>query len=201
MGAGDTFRRVQIDDRRPQLVVTIPRRKSRGTVRGHAFELAVFLCVLAWSIAAAPGVYEIDLPAAPFLIFWGVSAGLFGSLCMALLLWWHVRGKEIVIVDATRLTIRKSLSFLSLGKDYDARHISHVRTMGPGRGYLIPNITSFTDSEGTGRLKHRQVGSRYKGQLVRFGVGLDEAKAQAILAAITKQYPELLGETQRREVN
>lgn len=116
-----------------------------------------------------------------FALFLVLFAGTFWSSSVYAWLW-HVRGKEIVQVDATAITLTRRVLGLERPRRYLASHVRDLRAVPRGGMAGDPSMwQAFGIDPCT-------LAFDYGARTVRFGVGLDEAEARQIVAAVGARF-------------
>jgi hypothetical protein len=173
-------------------LISIPSRKQWAWV----FLLVVWLSV--WALiesllvlpairTAATGIGPPNSLDWPFWVGWTA----FGIFSIYVLLW-TVAGREVVEINGQAIGIRLAILGLGIAKEYDALKIKWLPIFPTAEsgGFHMPRgysaHSSFWWSRGEGRLGFDYDSKKH----VRFGIDIDEAEANQILAEIQQRYPQ-----------
>lgn len=119
-----------------------------------------------------------------FLIVWLTMWTLGGGAALVTFLW-MLGGKQIIRVERNQLSIRWDLFGLGFSREYDAAHIARLR-IGEARGFNAFDMARAGDFWGiSGGLLVFDYGAR----TIRFGLGMHEAEASALLPRIVRALP------------
>jgi hypothetical protein len=109
-----------------------------------------------------------------WLTFWTVG-GLFGRI-----VWWQLRGYELITVGNGLLTLAKRGLLLHRTKTYDLTELRHLRAATFGSFAAYRNFGAFGDA--------RSLRFDYGLKTVKFGAGLDEAEAHHLIRRLREQH-------------
>jgi hypothetical protein len=177
--------RHQIVDQRDGIAIIIPARRN---IFLFAF-LTLWLCGWAVGEIMAPVSFfasaEKDPGAAVFMLVWFCAWTLGGGF--AIYVWlWQLRGREIVSVTCTSVSIKRDVFGYDRTKHYDPAEIRALRVSPP-----TFNPFDFASGMAFWGIGGGAIAFDYGLQTFRFGAGLDEAEAKAVVQQIRDGQPRL----------
>ena len=178
--------RATIADEPEGLRITIPARRYWYAI--------VFLALwsVGWFFAEKATLFQVfDPETAPpgkaFLTLWLLLWTAAGAFVIYTWLW-IVSGREVLLFDATSLTISRETALFARARNFDADNVRDLRTaptMGP---------CSLMDARSTfvlWGLTGGHIAFDYGAKTYSFGAGVDEAEAKQIVKQIVDRYPSL----------
>ncbi|HEY3898815.1 MAG TPA: hypothetical protein VGM54_09395 [Chthoniobacter sp.] len=172
------------------VAICIPARRNIFIL---AF-LTLWLCGWLMGEITAPIAFvksaEKNPAAAGFLLIW-ISAWTLGG-GFALLIWlWQVKGREIVTISPSALSIGRQIFGYGPVKHYDLSEIRDLR-LAP----FVYNPFDFRAGMAFWGFGGGLIAFDYGYKTFRFGAGIDEAEARIILQTITARNPRLVKASQ-----
>lgn len=168
-----------------KVTISIPARRNWLILIFLSFWLCGWLMgelmVLGFATGAAFGMTDMGGekgPPAAFLLVW-VLFWTAGGLFILRIVWWQLRGHELITVGNGLLTLAKRGLLFHRPKTYDLSEVRHLRAQedplaGVFGGFApFRNFGAFGDA---GSLRFD-----YGLKTVKFGAGLDEAEARYLL--------------------
>ena len=167
-----------------QVVIGIPPKRNLFIV---GF-LTLWLCGWAFGeVTASTGLFTTlwkgPGPGTAFLLVWLCAWTVGGAF--AIYTWlWQVKGREVVTASPTALSIKREVFGLGPTRHYDASQVHRLR--------LAP--ISFNSADFRSGMAFWGIGGGvlafdYGFKTYRFGAGVDEAEAAAILQTIAARLP------------
>jgi len=163
------------------------RSTARGTTTGleisvpAKLHLSVFVFLLVWLVLWAVTEFfqlrtVLTRPAvspAFFLIVWtlGGALGLYIQL-------WMIAGREIVTLKSGSLTIKYALFGWVRVREYDLRHVTHLRVDPEPYDSEGPRLAALY------AFRTGPIAFEYEGRTIRFSDGVSEAEAHEIVAEL-----------------
>jgi len=121
-------------------------------------------------------------------------------LTMWLLLWtaagafviytwlWLVSGREVLLFDATSLTVSRETALFARARNFDAHNVRDLRASPTTAPWSLMDARSSFVIWG---LTGGHIAFDYGAKTYRFGAGIDEAEAKQIVKQILERYPAL----------
>ena len=176
--------RAILQDNITDLQIIIPTRKNWFIILFTGAWLGGWVFGEVFAISAVTGLLSGN-PAGFFILFWLIGWTVGGFFVMRVFLW-MLKGKEIITVGQSRLSIDKKGLLLFRPKIYDLNEVKNMRVHDDSLGYSgffgghRSNFGAFS-SIGTIRFD-------YGLQTVKFGGGLDEAEAKFIIQKLNDRH-------------
>jgi hypothetical protein len=151
--------------------------------------LTFWLCGWAFGeVAAATALFptaQKEPAGAAFLLFWLGGWTLGGAFCIYIWLW-QIKGREVVTISPTALTIRNEVLGCGRSRHYDVCEIRNLRVAS-----LTYNPFDFRSGLAFWGIGGGLIAFDYGFKTYRFGGGIDEAEARIILQSIVSRVPSL----------
>jgi hypothetical protein len=166
------------------LTLTIPAKRNVFLI---AF-LGFWLCGWAFGEIAAPiAIFTAkkNAGASLFILFWlciwtvGGFFAIYAWLSM-------IRGREIILISPTTLSIKRDVLGAGRTKNYDMTKVTRLRFAPP-----TYNPFDFQRSIAFWGLGGGVIAFDYGYSTIRFGTGLDEAEAEHILQRVCGRFPQI----------
>ena len=173
----------------------LPRWKRDGTqfiipsYRGLSVILFLALFVFTWGAGLAKSIRTLIHRGLSEEFAWAQVLGLLGVLFLtalvAVVLAWHVVGREVVEVVAGELVLAFEVLGLRHSKKYSVSNISALRSVAvPPWGFRAGSRSPIGSSAGA-------VAFDYGARTIRFGASLDEAEAKLLVKELVLHTPSL----------
>jgi hypothetical protein len=177
--------RAVIEERSDSLLVQIPTAKSWFML----LFLPLWLCGWGFGVVMVgrsllEGRTSSGLASAPplFLLVWGTAWIIGGGF--ALLSWVRLAvGVEVSEFTSRSIAVGEKILMLDRGRSYDQLSISRLRTI------HVP-VPSVFDNASAWNGGAPSLGFDYGARTIRFGKGIDEAEAHAILERVVEKFPQ-----------
>jgi hypothetical protein len=147
----------------------LPPRRNAASIIGVGLWLAF---VAVW------GVREFEKTSGrdPFLLPWAVFVPVVFFAWLR-----HVAGRELVTLALAALKIRRHVFGVGLTREYDASQIRNLR--------VAPPVPTWRDPKRNwNAFDHGMIAFEYGAKTVRFGAGVNQAKAATIVDEIKRHY-------------
>jgi hypothetical protein len=175
-----------VTDEPDGLRITIPARRY--------WYVIVFLALwsVGWFFAEKAALFQVfDPETAPpgkaFLTLWLLLWTAAGAFVIYTWLW-LVSGREVLLFDATSLTVSRETALFARARTFDAHSVEDLRAAPTTAPW---SLTDMRSSFAVWGLTGGHITFDYGAKTYHFGAGVDEAEAKQIVKQIVERYPGL----------
>jgi hypothetical protein len=168
------YRHILIDTGE-KLEIIIPARRNNAEVVFLFFVIILFITLI-FLVLSIP---DVEFPAETAFMYKITFFAIFGIAGIIILyhLLWRLTGKEIITVTANELNIVRLIANVGKKKRYHSNRILYLR-------YLVETYYDLHFEREKGIFSFT-----YHAKIIRFGISIDEAEAEAILNSISAKFP------------